>query len=47
MTRFADGYYQLTGTAGQFVSNRLSDQGTTAFFSNAGGLSVKQQQSTS
>lgn len=38
MTRYnaVDGYYQLTGTAGQFVSNKLSDQTATAFFSNAG-----------
>lgn len=36
-TTLSNGYYQLTGNTGTFVSNRLSDQGTgTAFYSNAG-----------
>lgn len=37
-TRYADGYYQLAGTTGLFVSNRESDQpaGRASSFSNAG-----------
>jgi hypothetical protein len=36
-TTFANGYYQLTGNTGSFVSIKLSDQGAgTAWFSNAG-----------
>lgn len=42
MTRFVDGYYQLSGTTGGFVSNRLSDQGSgAAFFSNAGAFCTR------
>jgi hypothetical protein len=38
LTRYADGYYQLDGTTGLFVSNRVSDQqaGQGSPFSNAG-----------
>lgn len=38
LTRFADGYYQLLGTTGSFVSYRVSDQaaGQSSPFSNAG-----------
>jgi hypothetical protein len=42
MTRFADGYYQLNGNTGSFVSNRLSDQGSGgAPFSNAGAFCTR------
>jgi hypothetical protein len=36
-TTLSNGYYQLTGSTGSFVSNMVSDQvGSTAFYSNAG-----------
>jgi hypothetical protein len=42
-TQYKDGYNQLSGPSGTYVSNRLNDtaSGQTASFSNAGACTVQ------